>query len=64
MKVCNPYDTDFDFIYKEKKIVFKLETLHKSTEDIQLMIQAAPGCNGSSEGSSRFLPTTVGSNLT
>ena len=49
VKVCNPYDTNFDFIYKEKKIVFKLETLRKSTEDIQLMVQAAPGGHGSTE---------------
>tara|TARA_B100000686_G_scaffold353748_1_gene460633 strand:- start:1520 stop:2755 length:1236 start_codon:yes stop_codon:yes gene_type:complete len=49
VKVCNPHDTEFNFLYKEKNIVFKLETLRKSTEDIQLMTQAAPGCNGSTE---------------
>jgi SpoVK/Ycf46/Vps4 family AAA+-type ATPase len=49
IKGCNPSDTTFTFEYNNTEIGFHLETIKKSSKDIQLILQPGPGCNSSSE---------------
>ena len=48
VKVCSPSDIKTTIIYKDSCLDFELTTLIKSNRDVEKIMQAVPGTNGSS----------------
>ena len=44
VKVCNPYDSEFSFNYKDSTIHFKLETLKKDNIFDKILVPSPGGC--------------------